>query len=469
MCDKLKKLSEIGIIMFGDLPKLENLIDEIVVGPELSDSEFIELQETIGDILYDFISKNPLIFSEPNYETSIYEHVMDILKETIDWDNVLIDNSVIEQVYNEALYILYTHYVPRRSYHNTFIRKNLGSSKEVISDKLAYIRGVPQPEQCTEEWYKYRWNLISASSAWKAFGTQASVNSLIVEKCEPLNVAKYSAVNMGSAMHHGKKYEPLSVMYYEYEYGAKVDEFGCIPHKLYGDFVGASPDGIVVNVESDRYGRMVEIKNVVSRQITGIPKEMYWIQMQLQMEVCDLNECDFLEMEMHEYADKVEYMKDGSFNKSKDGKYKGVIIDFMIDGQPHYEYAPFNCDEAEFNKWERVIMKKYENATWLKNTFYRIDVISCVLVLRNKLWANAAIERLKEVWEMVLYDRKHGWQYRLPSKKQEVKKEPVFSITKLNEDIDIEKSPKRRREETEPIQNTNKVSEILLLEINTDC
>ena len=32
---------------------------------------------------------------------------------------------------------------------------------------------------------------------------------------------------------------------------------------------------------------MLEIKNPVSREITGIPKEEYWIQMQLQMEMSE--------------------------------------------------------------------------------------------------------------------------------------------------------------------------------------
>ena len=46
---------------------------------------------------------------------------------------------------------------------------------------------------------------------------------------------------------------------------------------------------------NERYGRLVEIKNIVNREITGIPKKEYWVQMQLQMEVTDLDECDFLE------------------------------------------------------------------------------------------------------------------------------------------------------------------------------
>lgn len=60
-------------------------------------------------------------------------------------------------------------------------------------------------------------------------------------------------------MHWGQKYEELSVMFYEKQYNTKVEDFGCIPHDdCY--FLGASPDGIIVDEESPIYGRMLEIK-----------------------------------------------------------------------------------------------------------------------------------------------------------------------------------------------------------------
>ena len=62
---------------------------------------------------------------------------------------------------------------------------------------------------------------------------------------------------------------------------------------------------------------MLEIKNPTSREITGIPKEDYWIQMQLQMETCNLNECDFLETVFKEYETEEEFMADGTFRITK--------------------------------------------------------------------------------------------------------------------------------------------------------
>ena len=46
------------------------------------------------------------------------------------------------------------------------------------------------------------------------------------------------------------------------------------------EFFAASPDGINDDESSPLYGRMLEIKNIVNRDITGIPKRVL-IQMQL--------------------------------------------------------------------------------------------------------------------------------------------------------------------------------------------
>ena len=51
---------------------------------------------------------------------------------------------------------------------------------------------------------------------------------------------------------------------------------------------------------------MLEIKNIVNREITGIPKNEYWIQTQIQMETCDLSFCDFVETRIKEFSNEEE-------------------------------------------------------------------------------------------------------------------------------------------------------------------
>ena len=51
-------------------------------------------------------------------------------------------------------------------------------------------------------------------------------NSLIYEKCRPINKEKFGFVNMDSPFHWGHKYEPISVEIYQKRYDTIVDDFG---------------------------------------------------------------------------------------------------------------------------------------------------------------------------------------------------------------------------------------------------
>ena len=103
-----------------------------------------------------------------------------------------------------------------------------------------------------------------------------------------------------------------------------------------------------IDETSERYGRMLEIKNIVNREITGIPKNEYWIQMQLQMEVCGLDICDFLETRFKEYDDE------STFYNDNDNKWKGVILHFKkIDSSYEYRYMPleYKTSNDNISKW----------------------------------------------------------------------------------------------------------------------
>ena len=275
--------------------------------------------------------------------------------------------------------------MPRRSYKTTFIRNVLPSN---IGTKLEKLKNIPQPAQRTPEWYEFRHNHLTASSIWKVFGTNSQQNQLIYSKCNTLT--KQTTPSIYSTLHWGHKYEPVSTMWYEETYKTKVDDFGCIPHEKY-DFIAASPDGI--NVQSKRIGRMLEIKNIVNREITGIPKMEYWIQMQVQMEVCELNECDFLETHFVEYQDKEEFDEDsnGEFLLSKDNKKKGIMLFFMDNEEPIYQYAPINMTEKEFTLWENNTREKSKHFEFVKNIYWKLNKVSCILVLRNKYWFSGVI------------------------------------------------------------------------------
>jgi hypothetical protein len=181
-------------------------------------------------------------------------------------------------------------------------------------------------------------------------------------------------------MHWGQKYEPVSVLYYEHLNNTKVSEFGCIPHANYS-YIAASPDGIVCDENSNIYGRMLEIKNVVSREINGIPKMEYWVQMQIQMEVCDLNECDFLETKFLEYFGVEDYKEDYDANVYSN-THCVFIMQFSINNEDvHYEYPPFNLHDVEsdaYSIWTELMLEK--------NKDYKIHENDFKIQFKNPIW-----------------------------------------------------------------------------------
>ena len=277
-----------------------------------------------------------------------------------------------------------------------------------------------------------------------------------------------SHVNIHSPLHWGQKYEPLSTMYYEYTYDTKISEYGCIPHPKY-PYIGASPDGINTKKNNARYGRMLEIKNVVSRVIDGLPKKEYWIQMQLQMECCNLNECDFLECKFENYPNIEAFLEDGAdevtCNMNKSGCYKGMIIVFFKEDKPIYEYMPFSVHTISMmNRWIKTIMNKNKDLTWVQNEYWKLSKVSCVLVERNRDWFHYVCDEITAFWKVIEYEREHGYEHRKPSKRQKRDKDP--NITIIEDNLSGSSSKTTNVVDKNTSNSKKKPSNVLCLEID---
>lgn len=420
--------------MMSQLSNLINIIRSFNHKSILTRKDSDQIELSMSDLMDLYITENPLDFSSIYFDDNLKYYVVTnmymVLKDLYDKKEDELQEK-LEKIYDKLNEYYFTHYYPTRSYTCSFIRKH--PNIDQIKTKLIYIENLPQPEQKTHEWYMFRHNLITASSAWKIFKTQSTINQLIVEKCKTLDVSKYDIVNTTTAMHHGNKYEDVSIMFYEHMYKTKVKDYGCIQHDKY-KCLGASPDGINVDPSSDRYGRMLEIKNPTSREITGIPKEEYWIQMQLQMETCNLNECDFLETSFKEYEDEEQFMADGTFTHSSNDQLKGIIIYFLNNGKPFYEYMPLYMSQGEYEVWYDNIMEKYVNLNWVTNIYWKLEDFSCILVLRNKYWFKHAIIEIENIWKIIEKERIDGYEHRLPKKISRSRRSN--SITQSNNEND---------------------------------
>jgi len=418
-------------MLFSDLSKLIDISNQFNTKRLFSSKEHDDIVLSMSSIMDNFICENPLIFSSPYFHEIIEKHTVENIMTMLKFlytDTRMHDilEEEVKSAYNYTMTYYFKNDYPLRSFDDTFIR--VEPNVEYMTQKIEHIKNKPQPTQQTNDWYLFRHELITASSAWKIFKSQSAINEVIRDKCKPIDLTKYDSVNTNSPMHHGHKYEPLSIMYYETKYNTKVEDFGCIQHDTH-KFLGASPDGIIIDKTSPLYGRMLEIKNPVSRQLTGIPKEDYWIQMQLQMETCNLNECDFLETVFKEYEDEDDFMNDGDFQYSENGEVKGVIVYFIKNQKPHYEYAPLYCSNAEFDIWFDRIMEENSELTWVQNIYWRLEDISCVLVLRNKTWCQYAIPHISNVWDIIVKERETGYEHRMPKKK--VKKPSIIESIEI--------------------------------------
>lgn len=380
---------------------------------DIPKNDLVEAYDMVENIINSFLCYHPLNYMLPTFDDDLYH------------STYMLSQSYLQGVYPDISEEI-VHAIVKEAYTNYFMKHLKRSSPEkesnIITDvttmrvKLTYLSNIPQPEQRTDEWYLFRHKYLTASSIWKAFGSDSTRNQLIYSKCAPMDVKRYSNVNIDSPMHWGHKYEYVTLQWYQHTYHTIVSDFGCIPHSTYS-YIAASPDGINTDETSSRYGRMIEIKNIVNRVITGIPKQEYWIQMQIQMEVCDLDECDFVETRFKEYENIEEFEQDGTYTQTSDGKSKGVCMLFIDDTQPIYEYAPWASDKECIQNWMQDNMTRHTDKTWLKNIYWKLDEVSVVFVERNKLWFKHALPILQELWSIIEVERVSGYEHRSPKKR----------------------------------------------------
>ena len=439
-----------------DMPSLANILhtfshtaaETIAPSAHISNEEQADIVCTLLTLMYDYVAENPTHVQNPTFHADMMDAVEELIQTcemsvgpvgSASATDAIIDPMI--DLLDCAVDMFYSQIMPMRSTALTETKTNTETRRCAATKAIARLNAVPQMEQRSNEWYAYRHTRITASNASKIFDTPGAQNTLIYEKCAPLTVNVETrvkekrvcrnpsefvpTVNITSPLHWGNKYEPVSVMYYELMYDLMVGEYGCIQHETI-PFLGASPDGIVNDKSSDKYGQMLEIKNIVNRDITGVPAKAYWVQMQLQMEVCDLDECDFLETRFKEYGSCEEFMEDSldelgddeGYTKTRDGKWKGIMLYFIDSGGvPVYEYKPIQMGkEAYDSEWESACKKTHANQDhrFMWPIYWWLEEVSCVLVERNRIWFSLVLDEMSAFWDIIVKERVTGYAHRAP-------------------------------------------------------
>lgn len=302
----------------------------------------------------------------------------------------------------------------------------VGSLKrKYLQEKVVELSNIPQPIQKSPEWYSMRETMLTASDWGAILGDNPydDGTEVLLSKCGKEKIFPKSAMD---AMDWGNKYEDVAILIYKHRNNVEVLDFGCIKHPFIS-FLGASPDGITPD------GVMLEIKCPTRRKIDGIPPPYYWCQVQGQLEVCDLDRCDFLECHIKEYHSENDYINDnfdGNRRLNQFGNEKGVTAELYRRSDPNkkrfYEYSPVNIVENELEEWKNNIVSKYESNDIVLCFFsyWYLEEVSCVPIYRSHIWFQESKPILEDFWNVVLKYRKLG-------------------LDKLEQDIRIKKATKK--------------------------
>lgn len=148
-------------------------------------------------------------------------------------------------------------------------------------------RSIKAPQKSIP-WLKARYDMLTSSEAASALDCNRyeSSSDLIRKKVLPM---EQQSIFSSHATAWGEKYEPIAKRIFESDKALHITDVGLVPHETI-PWLGASPDGLV----SD--GRLIEIKCPFYRRVVkdNIPYH-YWIQVQIQLEVCDVEECYFVQ------------------------------------------------------------------------------------------------------------------------------------------------------------------------------
>ena len=409
----------------------ESTEDHLPFYETMNECEQSELVETIYELVSDYVEGFVGKMAKPDFHTELADdicHVVfqDLTTSEIDLHIEYDDMHAFVSYYCDLWFKGEDPSCPLR--HEPHFMANAhavefglddGFVKDMLTVKIESLRekDAANPTQRTKEWHERRYQMMTASNLWQTLSSDSQRNRFIYDKCKPLclDIVESKWMSTEGSLHWGVKYEPLTTLVYEKMTGAKVGAFGCIVHPEYS-FLGASPDGIVVNPESDLYGRLVEIKNIYNREMDGVPSEAYWIQIQAQLACCDLDFCDFVETRFKEYDSEAEY-----FAEPDEERMRGIILHMVPrDGRsniPLYQYMPLDR-VVDYLEWvEEAKLAVTETHAVYKVIYWYLDDIQMTTIARNHRWFDSVLLAFRETWETIQRERISGYEHRAPKKR----------------------------------------------------
>jgi putative phage-type endonuclease len=279
------------------------------------------------------------------------------------------------------------------------------------------LQKIPRIEQKSEEWYNVRNNLITASDFAQALGEGkfGSIDDLLKKKVRPVSNLDDTFSKNNPFFAWGNMFEPVANdIYSAMHKNVKIHEFGLLKHPSL-DFFGASPDGI-----SDM-GIMLEIKCPYKRKIEfgqDVPTQYYY-QIQGQLEVCGLSECDYFECQFQLYNARTTFE-----NTINDDLVKGVIIvDLNSESVKSHKYSPLIMDKFSSCNTDKTNEDNLNNINdWIESNtsdntieikYWYLQEFNLKRVYLDKKFVDSKLQELDKFWQRVQYYRNNPDKYEI--------------------------------------------------------
>jgi putative phage-type endonuclease len=311
------------------------------------------------------------------------------------------------------------------------------------------LASIKYAKQKSKEWFAQRDGAITASDGGCVIGQNhnEAPYKFILKKLGKI------AFESNANCYNGTKYEDIAIMIYEYRKNVQVKEFGLVVHPKYS-FLAASPDGIVTKYKLDgihlteNVGRMLEIKCPTSRKIKPTSSALvevpyYWVQMQLQLECCNLEICDFWQCIIKEYDSREDFNNDTntqipwtsrttSFEKGcviqflPQIKFSTFVTEIIDDGEIKYQINEEKYLDALYSSAKhiyppRIEMTPFEIDLWIakelsninnnenfigyslnKIIYWKLENSHCEVVNRDRKWFEENLPKYKEIWNHII-------------------------------------------------------------------
>jgi len=281
-------------------------------------------------------------------------------------------------------------------YTYEIIRKRLLTIKK-YRNELNILLQLPLMKQRSNEWFEARKTRLTASDLYDAIKGGNITIKLAKKKANiVVDNINYNAI---PALKWGTMFEPMATRCYSQKMNnINIYDFGLICDANNKHF-GASPDGI------NELGIMLEIKCPYSRKIIeGVIPDKYRMQIQGQLAVCKLKECDYIECIFKTIECDDDYLELGDITKNH-----GIIAEFYNSkGEYVYYYSSANKTPKECIE-EMINNRDYHDTNddeknllkFSKYTYWRLDDMIIQRVTFNSETWETIIPKINNFWEKV--------------------------------------------------------------------